>query len=190
MSSFCVRFLSSTCTWISLSHDWKIKLPMADDSPLSLILVCAVRKLPAPHLHFVSRWIYCRGYLTSTGLFFLWGTKMLLSLASAWCSSRVDVQSAHGGDVKVTKTWYTANIGFWEPHQRQFTTLTSQLGTHPNPPDLGVSIILVWAITSWWWDQVSALHFIQGRRYPVLPQRAGTNLTPWYGEVRLLWGPS
>ena len=37
-SPFCVRFWSSMCTLISFSHDWKIKLPVADDPPLSLFI--------------------------------------------------------------------------------------------------------------------------------------------------------
>ena len=53
----------------------------------------------------------------------------------------------------------------------------------PKPSQPWCEHYLVWAITSWWCDQVSALHPIQGQCHPVLPHRAGTNFTPWYGET-------
>ena len=70
-----------------------------------------------------------------------------------------------------------------EPHQRQFTFLTSQPGTYPKPTQPWCEYHLVWDITSWWWDQMAAYIPTGPAHHPVLPYRAGTNLTPWSGEA-------
>ena len=85
--------------------------------------------------------------------------------------------------VKVTRTWYTPNIWLWEPHQRQFTTFNFPARNPPKPTQLWCEYYLVWAITSWWWDQVPALHPIQSWHHHVIQHRAGTNFRPWYGEA-------
>ena len=63
-----------------------------------------------------------------------------------------------------------------EPHQRQFTALTSQPGTHPNPPNLGVSI--TWHEPSPYGDEIRCLLYI--------PYRAGTILASHKGLVPFL----
>ena len=87
--------------------------------------------------------------------------------------------------VKIRLTWYTANIIALRVTSEAVYTLTSQPGTHPKPTQPWCEYYLVWANISWWWDQVSALHPIQGQHHPVLPHRAGTSFTPWWGEAHV-----
>ena len=62
------------------------------------------------------------------------------------------------------------------PHQRQFTALTSQPATHPNPPSLGVSIN--WCELSPHGDEIRCLLYI--------PYRAGAILSSHIGLVPIL----
>ena len=78
-------------------------------------------------------------------------------------------------------TWYTTNIIALRASSKAVYTLMSQPGTHPKPTQPWCEYYLVWAITSCWWDQVSALHPIQGWCHPVLPHRVAIILH--LGEV-------
>ena len=84
--------------------------------------------------------------------------------------------------VKVTKCDIPPILGF-ESLIRCVYNFNFPARNSPQPTQPWCEYYLVWAITSWWWDQVSALHPIQGQHHPVLPYRAGTNFTTWYCEA-------
>ena len=55
--------------------------------------------------------------------------------------------------VKVNWTWYTTNITALRATSKVVYTFNFPARNSPQ-----TNLTLVWAITSWWWDQVAALH--------------------------------